>query len=536
MINRFLTFLCLYTTLSILPALAQNSSSIYVNDMDYMIADVKQAFIQDKMLTNAHVENLLKGLKAMKVNGIRIPIFSESYYPNKTILTKFITRANEEGFYLFANPVGSAGAKRTANNAYGDDDPNNVSVLNNSTKTQYYIGVLKAYAQEYKCKWISPFNEDGRPGGSWSAAQINTIYASLKDNLNGAEIIGHCSWGIPAGIEVIENTNILNYVSVSTTHNLGFDHSSWRRFLQLSRDKGLPVWDSECTDNPLDGKQPRMDAALEYGVNGIVMYDCWKAVDLNNGNVKSLGYSLMKKYLRTPKTPYIESFSDLRLSIPGGDPQINVNGNSGITFIQGDATKATFSSTSALINGSNAMMLRNNNGKKGWLELPLVNGVHALKFFYTQSVASTNPTTLTVTLAGTTTTINNITQTVGSFYLENLNFNDSTSLRIQLTGNNDCTIDSIVWSDKYGGVLPTSLVKTKTSEVNVYPNPAIDKLYIEMTDSYPVDYEVYALNGVKMSFGKVAGNAIDISSIEHGFYILKLKSKQESFVVKFQKQ
>ena len=66
--------------------------------------------------------------------------------------------------------------------------------MNSIVITSYSIHYTKLY--------------DGKPGGSWSAAQINTIYASLKGNLNGAELIGHCSWGVPAGIEVIKNTNI----------------------------------------------------------------------------------------------------------------------------------------------------------------------------------------------------------------------------------------------------------------------------------------------------------------------------------------
>ncbi len=527
-LSKTMLTIWLYISFGFISLYAQIAENPYVNDMDYMIADVKQAFIQDKISTDAQVENLLKGLKKMKVNGIRVPIFAESYYPNKAILKKFITRANEQGFALFANPVGTSGAQRTANNAYGDDDPKNVSVLNNQAKTAYYIGVLKAYAQEFQCKWISPFNEDGKPGGSWSAAQINTIYASLKGNLNGAELIGHCSWGVPAGIEVIKNTNILNYVSVSTTHNLGFDHSSWREFIQLSRAKGLPVWDSECTDNAKDGNQPRMDAALEYGVNGIVMYDCWKAVDLNNGNVNDLGYRLMSKYLRGAKTPYIETFSDLRLSIPGLDPQQKVKGSSGITFIQGDATKATFSSSSSLINGSNAMIMRNNNGKKGWLELPLVNGVHALKFFYTQSAAITNPTALKVTVGDTTSIISGITQTVGSFYLNNLNINDSTSLRIQLTGDNACTIDSIVWSDKNGGAIPSGMVVAKSVEIKIFPNPASDFVYISLAE--PITKVTLVDLAGKQMLSEIGNiNRINLKGIKSGYYILSVRAGNKIF-------
>ena len=56
-------------------ALADGSSSIWVNDMDHVVGDVKQGFIQNKITTQAAADNLINGLKAMKVDGIRIPIF-----------------------------------------------------------------------------------------------------------------------------------------------------------------------------------------------------------------------------------------------------------------------------------------------------------------------------------------------------------------------------------------------------------------------------------------------------------------------------
>ena len=38
-------------------------NSIYVNDMDYVLGDVKQAFIQNKVTTEAAADNLIAGFK-----------------------------------------------------------------------------------------------------------------------------------------------------------------------------------------------------------------------------------------------------------------------------------------------------------------------------------------------------------------------------------------------------------------------------------------------------------------------------------------
>ena len=71
-LSKTMLTIWLYISFGFISLYAQIAENPYVNDMDYMIADVKQAFIQDKISTDAQVENLLKGLKKMKVNGIRV--------------------------------------------------------------------------------------------------------------------------------------------------------------------------------------------------------------------------------------------------------------------------------------------------------------------------------------------------------------------------------------------------------------------------------------------------------------------------------
>ena len=90
------------------------SQTIYTNDMEYVLGDVKQVFITNKVLTEAYADNLLKAFTEMKVNGIRIPLFGRDtngvdLNPNKPMFDYFYTQALAQGFLIFANPAHLAG-------------------------------------------------------------------------------------------------------------------------------------------------------------------------------------------------------------------------------------------------------------------------------------------------------------------------------------------------------------------------------------------------------------------------------------------
>lgn len=279
-------------------------TTIYTNDMEYVIGDVKQAFIKDKISTVAQVLNLLKGFETLKVNGIRIPIFAKGYEPDEQALIYFYQQAVEAGFDVFANPVHWSGGQRVANGVFEDFDENfGGPVKDNPEKTQALIDrILEIDLLYPDLTWINPFNEDGSPGGAWSADQMNTIYKTLSEKLVNAELIGACPWGIPAGIKVLKNTDVENYITVSTTHNLGFNHSSWTEFINLSHAANLPAWDSEVNHNVRTDLDPtgttRLEAAIAYGVDGMVLYDSWSAINLNTGEVNSSGQEWMSHYLK----------------------------------------------------------------------------------------------------------------------------------------------------------------------------------------------------------------------------------------------
>ncbi len=256
----------------------------YVNDMRWVLGDVKQGFIHDRIKTEAHVESLLVGFKNLKVNGIRVPIFAANVIPDKATFDYFFRRAREEGFKLFANPVLTDGGLRIASNMFFGDAP---SALDDPVKTQTLINRILEFAEEYPCDWICPFNEDQSPGKKWSPAQYNQIFSALYQNLNGAELIGPCQWGLQAGNATFTDTDVMQYVSVATTHNLGFDHDLWPTFIKHAKSLDLPVWDSEVNNNAKDGGISRIEAAINNKVDGLVLYNSWNAIDETSGELKN---------------------------------------------------------------------------------------------------------------------------------------------------------------------------------------------------------------------------------------------------------
>ncbi|WP_372772791.1 hypothetical protein [Mangrovibacterium sp.] len=289
--NRIISII--FATVFFLSANAQ--TTIYTNDMDYVLGDVKQAFIQDKITTQEQAQNLIKGLKNLGVNGIRVPIFAEGMDPNKPMFDYFYSLAVAEGFPIFANPAQSSGGQRIAIGILNGDLS---SVKDDSEKTAVLINRIKDFAAEYSCKWINPFNEDGAPGGAWSASQMNLIYSSLKGQVNGAELIGPCAWGIPASTRVLEETTIADDITIAGTHNLGFNHENWDDFIAVAKAKNLPVWDSEVNHNDVYTTGSRLEVAVAAGVDGLVMYNIWNTIDLTTGAIGNSGKEHMAIYLK----------------------------------------------------------------------------------------------------------------------------------------------------------------------------------------------------------------------------------------------
>jgi hypothetical protein len=275
--------------------------------MDYVLGDTKQAFITNKITTEEKADNLLLGFKNMGVNGIRIPLFGRGLdgvdlNPNKPMFDYFYAKAVAQGFPIFANPAQGGGGVRVANNRLNGNGANEgaeVAVKNIQAATDELVNRVIEFSDEYPtCKWINPFNEDGRTNTVWSLSQINEIYRRLSEHgLNGAELIGPCTWGLQAGIDMLQKTNIADYITVATSHNLGFDHSDWATFINLAKGDNFPVWDSEVNHNDAEGTGTRLEKAIENKVDGLVLYNSWNTVNLTTGGINATAEKAMALYL-----------------------------------------------------------------------------------------------------------------------------------------------------------------------------------------------------------------------------------------------
>ena len=188
------TLLCVSSLLLLLQHVAHAQSlHRYKNGMKNVLGDVKQAQIQNRISSTTQIKNLLDGFEAMGFNGVRIAIFADGVNPNVPMYDALYDEARKRGFHIFANPAQGAGGQRIANGGLSTAGP--TPRQNDPAATNALIDRIRDFAQDYKCTWINPFNEDGAPGNAWSVSQMNTIYKTLRNSLNGADIIGPGVWG-----------------------------------------------------------------------------------------------------------------------------------------------------------------------------------------------------------------------------------------------------------------------------------------------------------------------------------------------------
>lgn len=289
----FLILSLLYAT-SIL-----NAKPNYTGNLKHIIGDVKQGQITHALNTRTKIDNVLDGFEKLGCNGVRITIFPEGDMPDRKLFDYLYIEAKKRGFKIFANPAQHAGASRVANKDIKNTDP----VKNDPKATSVLINHIKDFSRRYPCEWINPFNEDGKVDGAWSKAQYKEIYGDLYQRINGAELVGPCTWGIPAGINMLRNSAVTDYITVATTHNLGHNHDLWREFIKIAKSHNLPVWDSEVNNHKkYENKPHRLHAALNAGVDGLVLYHAWKSyIDLKTGELNSHGITVRNLILENPE-------------------------------------------------------------------------------------------------------------------------------------------------------------------------------------------------------------------------------------------
>ena len=76
--------------------------------------------------------------------------------------------------------------------------------------------------------------------------------------------------------------------------------------------------------------------------------------------------------------------------------------------------------------------------------------------------------------------------------------------------------------------------KDITTEVNVYPNPVSDILYLDTKDNW-TKAEIYDVAGRIMRSASLNGQSIDVSGLESGTYFIRLKDGEKVGLVKFVK-
>ncbi|WP_373941783.1 T9SS type A sorting domain-containing protein [Polaribacter sejongensis] len=495
-----------------------HTSEIYTNDMDYVLGDAKQAFIQDKIKTKEQADNLLQGFINLKVNGIRIPIYAEGLNPNKEMFDYFYTIAVEAGFPIFANPAQSSGGHRIARGVLNTTE-SLCDVKNDANATNILIERIKDFAAEYKCKWINAFNEDGRTNNPWTPSQMNTIYSSLYNNVNGAELIGSCAWGIPASIDVMNNTNIEDYITVAATHNLGFNHSSWPTFINLAKAKGLPVWDSEVNHNDAKGNGTRLEKALEYKVDGLVMYNLWNSINLTDGSVKSSGETLMALYLKPEAIPENIALTGTATQ-SSTNPQFNKPAS---LAIDGD-TNGNY--------GSGSVTVTNNEENPWWqVDLGTEQKIGEIKVFNrTDACCADRMSNFTVSVLNSA-GVSQISQTYTTHPNPSITFDAGGALgqivKVQLNITQALTLAEV---QVFAPDAPLSTENHLISNVNIYPNPVADKLVVSDPDAVFNQFTVYNINGQVIKSGKISSEKVEINTVKFskGIYFIKLEGVKSS--------
>jgi len=91
-----------------------------------------------------------------------------------------------------------------------------------------------------------------------------------------------------------------------------------------------------------------------------------------------------------------------------------------------------------------------------------------------------------------------------------------------------------------GVIQPNSEIISSTNSLiddsfKIYPNPAFSIINIESENGDLLSYDIYSSDSKLMSSGKINNEKIDVSSLEDGIYILRLKSSTDAYSAVIQK-
>ncbi len=77
---------------------------------------------------------------------------------------------------------------------------------------------------------------------------------------------------------------------------------------------------------------------------------------------------------------------------------------------------------------------------------------------------------------------------------------------------------------------------TNTSGFALYPNPVVDKLNISFLNNTGYSFVITNTVGQPVIFGELSGNAIDVTQLNTGIYLLELNNNEKRIVKKFTKK
>jgi endonuclease/exonuclease/phosphatase family metal-dependent hydrolase len=82
---------------------------------------------------------------------------------------------------------------------------------------------------------------------------------------------------------------------------------------------------------------------------------------------------------------------------------------------------------------------------------------------------------------------------------------------------------------------PAGIQSSSLADFKVFPNPATDKLYVDMPKDAGgfAHYEIFDLQGRLLSKGRLHGNSIDVSGFSQGMYILTIETGGHRHSVKW---
>ncbi|MEO9570390.1 MAG: T9SS type A sorting domain-containing protein [Polaribacter sp.] len=507
------------------------SQTIYTNDMDYVIGDVKQRFITGAVTTEEQADNLLKGLKEMKVNGIRIPIFPRdantgvSVNPQPAIMKYFYEQAIAEGFYVFANPAQGGGGIRIANHSL----TNTTSVNGKQEATDELVNRIIEFSNEYpECKWMNPFNEDGRATNStWSVNQINEIYQRLSNHgLNGAALIGPCTWGLPAAIDMFKNTNIADYITVATSHNLGHNDGLWDDFRALADAENLPMWDSEANNDPGSGTVNKLEAAIANKVDGLVVYNAGNNIYLSTGALTNTNYYYMSQYLKPVINLASTGTATQSSTNPTYDkgPELAIDGDINGNYGGGSVTVT-------------------NNEENPWWQVDLGDDkvIGDIKVFNRTDgcckAVMSNFTVSVINDAGATVFSKTYTTYPNPAVTMNADNVKGRIVKVQLNVTGALTLAEV---QVLQGEEQLSVGDYKSINVSIYPNPVTDIFTISAPVSTFSQYEIYTINGQRILSETVSNNTgqikVSLNKFSKGIYLIKLNSNTFSKTYKIVKK